>query len=66
MGLANLQLRASHAGGTLTVESQVDKGTRVTLSLPLAVEALPESLPSFGQKTAEYPVRGISADTASA
>ncbi len=64
MGLANLQLRAKQAGGSLSVESQPGKGTRVTLSLPLAGETLPESLPSSGQKTGEYPVRGISTESA--
>jgi signal transduction histidine kinase len=65
MGLANLQLRAKQAGGTLSVESQPGKGTRVTLSLPIAGEA-PDSLPSSGQNTDDYPVRGIPVDTAPA
>ena len=58
-GLHNLQLRAAQAGGTLHVESQAGKGTRVTLSLPLDGEEPPASIPSSGQKTGGYPVQGI-------
>jgi hypothetical protein len=65
-GLANLQLRASQAGGTLAVESQAGKGTRVTLSLPFARKEPPEPLPTSGEKTDVYPVRGISADATAA
>jgi signal transduction histidine kinase len=65
-GLGNLQLRASQAGGTLAVESQAGKGTRVTLSLPFAGKEPPEPLPTSGEKTEVYPVRGISADATAA
>jgi signal transduction histidine kinase len=58
-GLANLQLRARQAGGALSVESVVGKGTRVTLSLPLA-DAEPPDLPGTRQKKGDYPIPGIS------
>jgi signal transduction histidine kinase len=58
-GLANLQLRARQAGGTLAVESDAGKGTRITLSLPLP-EAEPPDLPRTGEKEAGYPVSGMS------
>ncbi|HSH08011.1 MAG TPA: ATP-binding protein [Burkholderiales bacterium] len=58
-GLANLQLRARQAGGTLLVESDAGKGTRVTLALPLG-EAEPPDLPRTGEKEAQYPVSGMS------
>lgn len=60
-GLANLKLRATQAGGTLAVESQAGKGTRVTLSLPIAAGATSAALTDSGQETDDYPVRGISA-----
>jgi glucose-6-phosphate-specific signal transduction histidine kinase len=58
-GLANLHLRARQAGGALSVESVVGKGTRVTLSLPLA-DAEPPDLPGTRQKKGDYPIPGIS------
>jgi signal transduction histidine kinase len=64
-GLANLRLRAFQAGGTLAVESQVGKGTRVTLSLPLTEERTPD-LPRMGEKDEFCPVRGISRKPATA
>lgn len=64
-GLTNLRMRAAQAGGTLGVESEPGKGTRVTLSLPLEGEVTPEPLPNSGQKTAAYPVQGIAADATS-
>lgn len=64
-GLANLQLRAAQAGGTLAVASQAGKGARVTLTLPLVGDELPEPLPGSGQEADDYPVRGISPDAAS-
>jgi len=65
-GLANLQLRASQAGGTLVVESRAGKGTRVTLSLPFAGEDMPGNLPGTGQKAGSYPVLGIPPEASSA
>jgi signal transduction histidine kinase len=37
-GLENLRLRAGQAGGTIKVESTAERGTRVTLALPVAGE----------------------------
>jgi signal transduction histidine kinase len=65
-GLGNLQMRAVQAGGTLKIESQAGKGTRVTLSLPFDGEDTPEPLPDTGQKPEEYPVRGMAADPTTA
>jgi len=65
-GLGNLRLRAAQAGGTLSVESQAGKGTRVTLSLPVPGEPASAELPNSGQEGGDYPVRGISADATSA
>lgn len=64
-GLANLQLRATQAGGALNVESAVGKGTRVTLSLPLA-DAEPPDRPGSGEKGAPYPIQGISPEPSKA
>jgi signal transduction histidine kinase len=65
-GLANLQLRAAQAGGTLSVESQPGKGTRVTLSLPLDGAGTAELLPSTGQESGDYPDQGMAGERASA
>jgi hypothetical protein len=65
-GLGNLQMRAVQAGGTLQIESQAGKGTRVTLSLPFDGEDTPEPLPDTGQKPEEYPVQGMAADPTTA
>jgi signal transduction histidine kinase len=35
-GLANLQQRATEAGGTLLIDSEPGRGTRATLALPAA------------------------------
>jgi signal transduction histidine kinase len=58
-GLRNLQARATQAGGTLAVESQPGKGTRVTLSLPVEGGDSPNPLPNIGQEPADYPLRGM-------
>lgn len=58
-GLANLRLRATQAGGTLIVESNAGKGTRVTLKLPLA-EAEPPEPSGRSDEEAPYPIQGMS------
>lgn len=65
-GLRNLQARALQAGGTLQVESQSGKGTRVTLSLPIGGEDTSTPIPNSGQEQASYPIRGISPEAESA
>jgi signal transduction histidine kinase len=65
-GLGNLRQRAAQAGGTLIVESQPGKGTRVTLSLTLDGAGTAEPLPSTGQETRDYPVQGMAGERASA
>jgi signal transduction histidine kinase len=57
-GLGNLQLRARQAGGTLVVESDAGKGTRVTLSLPVD-DAEPPDPDNPREQPADYPVLGI-------
>jgi len=64
-GLANLQLRARQAGGTLVVESDAEKGTRVTLSLGLA-KIEPPSRPRTGERRSPYPVPGMSSEPSGA
>ena len=39
MGLLGMQERASHLGGTFTVETRVGKGTAISVVLPTGVAA---------------------------
>jgi signal transduction histidine kinase len=65
-GLRNLRSRAAQAGGSLEVESQPGKGTRVTLSLPLEGGEGPSAPPAgVGRPAADYPVQGMAPDPAS-
>jgi len=57
-GLANLRLRARQAGGTLSLESDAGKGTRVTLLLPLAEAEPPERRGK--EEASSYPIPGMS------